>query len=385
MNHKNGIIMHDQSTMSNRFLYREIAHRICEDFQGAAKLPSERSLAEHYDCTRTTIRTALKLLQGENLLDRQPNRNKRSLVLPENDAADSAEPWTPVVALFGQEHLKDPNYMDFVAGCLERAREEKLLFTMQTIPAELGPVGSLAELHPHAKPAGYLVAGDVEDDVLMLLHRSGCPCIFMGNRLKKTRLTEIRQERHHFFECYLPEEDKYETVLRKFLSLGHSRILAVNFGRYENMVKRLYREYDKPFADFGFAEIPWSIQGALKPLQEKSAEIAEMARDYTAMLVPFGNVISFDIYMALVNAGIRIPEDLSLVYASGKPEWFVPHFKISTVFSSAWDEGANCVKELARQIRNGEPVGGVHYTEYRFMDNGTVVPPENRSTKHQKP
>lgn len=373
------MIMYDQTTMPTKFLYREIARRICEDFQGAAKLPSERDLAGRYDCTRTTVRSALKLLQGEHLLDRQPNRNKRSLVMSGEEADAPGSRWTPVVLLLGHEHLKDPNYMDFVAGCLDRARAENLLMTTQTIPEVPEAVKSLAELHPQVDPAGYLVAADVGDDVLGMLHRSGLPCIFMGDHLQKKDLGQ-----HHFFECFLPQEDKHEMVLRKFLDLGHTRILAVNFRAYEEVVRRVYRQYDKPFEDFGFVEIPWSIQGALKPLQERSAEIAEIARNYTAMWVPFGNVISFDIYMALVNAGIRIPEDLSLIYASGKPEWFVPHFKISTVFSSAWDEGATCVKELVRQIRNGEPVGGVHYTEYRFIDNGTVAPPRNISTKHKK-
>ncbi len=364
--------MHDQLVQPTNFLYKEIASQICEDFQHEPKLPSERDLAERYHCTRTTVRTALKLLQGEKLLDRQPNRNKRSLVLPEAQPSSSANRWTPAVMLLGLENLKDPNYMDFVAGSLDQARHENILLTTQTIPAngEADAITSLAELHPQAEPAGYLVGGNVTDGILKMLAQTDLPCIFMGNQL-----VSKNQGRHHFFECYLPQEDKHEVVLRKFLNLGHTRIMAVNFKNYENLVRRLYLEYELPFSDFGFFEVPWSIQGALKPLQEKSAEIAEVAKNYTAMLVPFGNVISFDIYMALVNAGIRIPEDLSLVFNSGKPEWFVPHFKISTVFSSAWDEGANCVKELARQIRNGEPTGGVHYTEYRFLDNGTIAPP----------
>ncbi len=366
--------MNDQLAPT-KFLYKEIARQICDDFQAAAKLPSERDLAERYGCTRTTIRTALKQLQGEKLLDRQPNRNKRSLVQPAAKPAVQDSRWTPAVMLLGLENLKDPNYMDFVAGCLDQARRENILLTTQTISDghELETLTALGQLHPNCEPAGYLVGGRVSDNVLKMLHQAYLPCVFMGNFLVGRNLG-----RHHFFECYLPQDDKHEVVLRKFLDLGHTRILAVNFNMYEGMVKRLYQEYGIPFSDFGFIDVPWSIQGALKPLHEKSAEIAEIAKNYTAMLVPFGNVISFDIYMALLNAGIKIPEDLSLVYASGKPEWFVPHFKISTVFSSAWDEGANCVKELARQIRNGEPVGGVHYTEYRFLDNGTIAPPRKQ-------
>lgn len=361
--------------MSTRFLYKEIARRICEDFQGAAKLPSERDLALHYDCTRTTVRTALKQLQGEKLLNRQPNHHKRSLVRQNAPSATGGTPWISAVMLLELEKLKDPNYMDFVAGCLDQARQEQILLTTQTLPQEdrMDSIRALRELHPQIEPAGYLVAGTVSREILRMLDETGLPCIFLGNQISEMGLTG-----HHFFECYLPQEDKYEMVLRKFLDLGHSRILAVNFNPYKDMVGRLYREYGLPLENFGFIEVPWSIQSALKPLQEKSAKIAETARNYTAMLVPFGNVISFDIYMALLKAGIRIPEDLSLVYASGKPEWFVPHFKISTVFSSAWDEGASCVKELKRQLLNGEPAGGIHYTEYRFLDNGTITPPRKQ-------
>ena len=367
--------MQEQLIQQGKFLYHDIAQRICEDFWKEAKLPSERNLALHYRCTRTTIRTALDLLQEKKLLTRQPKHHKRSLVHPALVTEPEPSDCSSALLLLGRENLKDPNYMDFVAGCFDQAYRENIILTTWTLPRPDEPDAPAAPpvFPASGRPDGYIVAGKVNMEFLHALHNSSLPCVFLGNQISKLRLPE-----HHFFECYLPQEDKYEMVLRKFLDLGHRRILALNFDEYRNLVQRLYDEYQLPFEDFAFVNVPWSIQSALKPLQEKSAEIARIAGNYTAMLVPFGNVIGFDIYMALIKAGIRIPEDLSLVYDSGKPEWFVPHFKISTVFSSAWDEGANCVKELKRQLLNGEPLGGIHYTEYRFLDNGTIAPPPGK-------
>ena len=75
---------------SSRFaLYRQIADRLREAIQaGATRLPTERQLAARFSVARVTVRRALDVLVGEQLISRR--RRLGTLVQQE-----SAASWRP--------------------------------------------------------------------------------------------------------------------------------------------------------------------------------------------------------------------------------------------------------------------------------------------------
>ncbi|MBE6364415.1 MAG: GntR family transcriptional regulator [Lentisphaerae bacterium] len=334
------------------------------DFCNRESIPSERELAQRYNCTRTTIRAALSLLEAQSKLSRC-KRKRKVICRLENF-------FRKIVMFVEKESLKDPNFMDFVAGCMHQASEENFVITVQIVDELLSVECFFYEMFSADKVA-YLIACDVNDDILKMLDNSGKPCVIMGCRIFKNNYTP-----KHCFEYYIAQNERNAMVLDKLLAMGHRKILTVNCEAYENVARQLYSKYNASFDDFSSINIHWSIASATKLLYAQSAEIARQARNYTALWIPFGNVVSFGIYAALVREGIKIPEELSVVTSSGRNEWFVSHFKISTVFSSAWDEGVGCVKEISRQLCNGEVVSGIHFTEYYFIDYGTLLPPNEK-------
>lgn len=356
-------MMYKPAQKTAKFLYSRVAGRICADFRDAEKLPGERELAKSYSCTRTTVRAALQLLESEKMLSGNIRRRK---IVP----ADKNNPIPEIVMVTEKEYLKDPNFMDFVAGCLNQASEQNCIVSMRVVEEMISEENFSGDILS-AKNSAFLIACDITDEALKMLDESGKPCVIMGNRIYKNHYTPS-----HCFEYYIAQTERNAMVLDKMLSLGHRKILAVNFQEYEYIARQLYQKHSVPFKEFGIANIHWSISSATKLLHKQSLEIAKTAKNYTALWIPFGNVISFGIYLALVEEGIRIPEELSVVISSGNQDWFVPHYRISNVFSSAWEEGAGCIKEIARQLRDGDPVGGIHFTEYYFIDHGTLAPPE---------
>ena len=352
------------SLQGEKFLYSKIAGMISVDFRNANHIPSERELAKRYNCTRTTIRSALKLLESQKKLS--DGRRKRVIISPLEKV------FREIVMILEKDSLKDPNFMDFVGGCMDKASEENFVITVLTVEDLLSRESFFCELLSANKVA-YLVACDMSDEMLKILDNSGRPCVIMGRRIFKNNYVPAS-----CFEYYIAQNERNAMVLDKLLSLGHRKILAVNFEVYDDIAREVYRKHGASFDDFGSVELHWSVASATKLLHSQSREVAKCARNYTALWIPFGNVISFGIYTALIAEGIKIPEDLSVVTSSGRNEWFVSHFKISTVFSSAWDEGVGCVREIARQLHNGEVVGGIHFTEYYFIDYGTVLPPDGK-------
>lgn len=357
-----------------KFLYGEIANRISQDYRNSERLPGERDLAERYHCTRTTVRTALEELRDAGKLRKLP-RSGNCLI----HAGSRTEPAVVfrktrhILLMADSNCIQDPGFMDMVAGALDCAEKSGMLLTLKLVPPpqESDQLGSLEELHPGIAMDGYIIASPIPARILHLLQYCSQPCVFMGDFPESLRL----MNKTHFYHCYLHESEKYETGLRRLLELGHRRILTVEMKRFRAMIERVYAEYGADPTDCTDIAIPFSVEIVSRDIsREKLEEIAASARRHTALIVPFGNRFGLEIYHKLLCAGFRIPEDLSVIFASGRTDHFVPVHKISTLYSSAWDEGTACVREVVHQIRNGETRSGTRYTEYQFLDYGSIAP-----------
>ncbi len=364
-----------------KFLYGEIANRITLDYRNSDRLPGERALAERYHCTRTTVRTALEELQTAGKLRKLPRSGNRLL-------HTSSQPEPPVslrktrhiLLIVDSNCIQDPGFMDMVAGALECAEKSGMLLTLKMVPPpqESDRLGSLDELHPGIAADGYVIASPVPAKILHLLQYCPQPCVFMGDYPESLRL----MSKTHFYHCYLHENEKYETGLRRLLDLGHRRILTVEMQKQRPMIEKLYAEYGLDPENCTNIPIPFPVEIAFRSIsREKLEEIVDAARRHTALIVPFGNRFGFEIYHRLLCAGFRIPDDLSVIYSSGKTDHFVPIYRISTLYSSAWDEGTACIREVVHQIQNGETRSGTRYTEYQFLDYGSLAPPKKTESR----
>jgi len=358
-----------------KFLYGEIAERITLDYRDSGELPSERDLAERYHCTRTTVRTALEELQTAGKLEKLPRSGNRLLHTSSSaETSASSKRTRHIVLIVDSNCIQDPGFMDMVAGALDCTEKSGMLLTLKMVPPppESDKIASLDELHPGIPADGYVIASPVPETILHLLQYCPQPCVFMGDYPESLRL----MRKTHFYHCYLHQSEKYETGLRRLLDLGHRRILTIEMQKQWPMVEKLYAEYGLDPKNCTNISIPFSKEIAARSLsREKLEEIVGTARRYTALMVTFGNRFGFEIYHGLLRAGFKIPDDLSIIYASGRTDHFVPVYKISTLYSSAWDEGAACIREVVHQIHNGETRSGTRYTEYQFLDYGSIAPP----------
>src|SRR5213592_4815792 len=57
-------------------------------FEGGTRLPSERELAQQFGVSRTTVREAIRVLQGEGLVDVKRGRNGGAVVISPRESRE---------------------------------------------------------------------------------------------------------------------------------------------------------------------------------------------------------------------------------------------------------------------------------------------------------
>lgn len=354
----------------NRQLYKKLALQIRHDYAAVGILPGERILAERYACTRSTIRAALSELSNDGLIETVPNRGHQ--LKKEENTPKIQRVWN-IVMFTARHSLDDPQFLDFTAAVIHQARICRINLIIREIEenTEANTVSALEQLHPGIEADAYLFAACVTERFLGFLENQFKPCVVLGEA------SFTSPEKRRFFQVCLPEGEKYRFIFKKLLDLGHRKFLLVS---PEN--RKIVDFAEQCFAENRIADAliePVIIkipEDASIPSHSEGKKVTEAVKDHTALIVPFGGATSLSIYKQLIERGIKIPEQLSLVIDSGRYEYFVRTFNINSLFSSAWEEGVSCIDELERQLRTGELRFGCKMSNYQYIEGTTVAAPE---------
>jgi DNA-binding transcriptional regulator YhcF (GntR family) len=347
-------------------LFKKIAEQICLDYQSTEKLPSERALAQHYACTRRTIRTALQELQSRNCLVSDARKGHR-LVQSQRKVVETRNlPWN-IVMLLANKQLQDQNFLDLIGGAISAAAKHKINLIIREFPnhSTWPKTVSPKQLHEGIEADAYFLTYAPEP-MRDFLENQFKPCVVLG-------IHEVVEEieNRRFIEVHIPQLEKAFMVLEKLLALGHRRYLYVDFpldvAKLEDFA--LSKGYKGcMFKNVRLPHTPDSSAvraGTLKT-------VLQALNDQTAMIIHAGGATHYNIFYQLVKTGIDIPRRLSMVLDSGRFDWLTSVCNVATVFSSAAGEGKACIDELATQLESGSLRFGGRFSSYQFLPNETI-------------
>ncbi|MDD3663382.1 MAG: substrate-binding domain-containing protein, partial [Candidatus Pacebacteria bacterium] len=191
-------------------------------------------------------------------------------------------------------------------------------------------------------------------------------------------------QRGRFTQVLLPVETVYRQVAQNLFNMGHQKVLLVFRGSEDVFSDQVGSAFEREIAarkssdfcvDSYYANLDFEHFQTKKDVYQAAEKIiGKLDESYSALVVMSGDYFGFSVWKHLLESRISIPEELSLVVASGRHDLFVELFEITTVFTDAWQEGFACAKEIARQIGSNVIEGGVKYSEYRYIQRKTVAP-----------
>jgi DNA-binding transcriptional regulator YhcF (GntR family) len=351
-----------------KIFYKELADQILADYAPGGSLPGERILAERYVCTRSTVRAALKKLTETGHLKSSP-RQGHSIVGVKEVVREKRMPCN--IVMFTERHkLDDQNFLDFVAGVIHQSKEKKLNLVIREIDENLeaATAADLEQFHDGIEADGYLLAGCASERLRAFLENVFKPCVVLG-------VTGVSLPvKRRFMEVCLPRAEHFNFVFKKLFDMGHRKILSVS--NPSNDILDIAEKYIRDNAltgysvDVLFSNLP---KDAATPCFNTAEEVFAGIKGHTALFLPFGGATALAIYRTLLESGIRIPEDLSLIVECGRYDYFAKVFDIDHIYSSAWEEGCACIDELALQFSSGKIRFGSKTSNYIYVGGSSLA------------
>ncbi len=356
-------------------LYKKVAEQICRDYVAEPTLPGERQLAERYACARTTIRLALKELQLASRLESSARTGHR-LIGPAGDVtpASSVSPvpartvWN-VVMLVGSWQLVDQNFLNFVAGVLEAARQHPVNLVTRVVDEnrDLSGVTSLALLHPGIEADAYILTS-LSEKLRGFAENQLKPCVVLGSSG-----TLEPDDRRRFVQILQPSRERVQSLLQLLQRHGHRKILAVvpSALLHEDLTATLqcHPEWE---LDCDIVDVTLNHDSTTVAPGVAEAVYARLQR-HTALLLFFGGASSLAVYRKLTAAGIEIPRRLSLVADSGRFDYYIRVCGIASVYFDTREEGRSCIEELLRQLQTGQLNFECRIAGHCFHPGHTIV------------
>jgi DNA-binding LacI/PurR family transcriptional regulator len=256
-------------------------------------LPSERILSDMFNVNHLTLRKALRLLELENLIYKEPSRGNFVGIRP---------PLSRKTGLVGFIFPDDEVFY-------------------YKIFAELEKFFSEAGLHPIVHITNNIK--EKEEKILNFMIESGAEALIAApnsqcaGKYRELKIPVI------FFDLFIPGlnipriiSDDYEgaeKVTEHFVSLGHSRIAHIS-GAYEHTSELRLKGYLDALKKHGI-EVPEKYIKCKESSREwgyyAAKELIAMKRPPTAVLC--GNdTIAAGVFRFFSSKGIRVPEDCSL-------------------------------------------------------------------------
>ncbi|WP_176012199.1 substrate-binding domain-containing protein [Victivallis sp. Marseille-Q1083] len=352
------------------FLFQEIAERICNDFAHHKVLPAERTLAEKYICARSTIRSAIQYLRDSNLISTSsPKGHVLNHATIRQQLERRRNTGINIVLFTVGKGLQDPHQCDMLAGAIHQASVENVNLVIRQITETnlIDKVASLSYLHPGIKADGYIITGEQSVKLHKFLESSMVPCVALGWYREYAAL-----KRSRFVDFRLNDREVLTAALQKFWDFGHEKIMiACNSTMLGKLVEEIFQDHHRPFSDDLLITFTTTTHaGSIN--HSNINTIVRQAGHYTGLLVTFGYINALAIYHELRKAGIRIPEDLSVMMFGGSFDFYARILDLARIDTNANAEGEACVREVVEQIRLGELRYGSYFSPYAFIDGSSM-------------
>ncbi len=214
---------------------------------------------------------------------------------------------------------------------------------------------------------GFLfVPARSEPDAVRSILRQKVPVVVLDRRVPGAEVDVVRSN---------SEAGAYE-LTRHLITLGHRQIAMLSGPQNVSSAQERLDGYKRALTEAGLTvEERWIREGEYT-VDSGYAVAGQLLleSELPTALLGANNFIALGAMRAIREAGLRIPDDISVTCVDDIPDWLVGEPFLTVAAQSPYDIGIQATKLLLRQIR--EP--GVHSVEEIVLPTELIV---RRSTK----
>lgn len=251
-------------------------------------------------------------------------------------------------------------------GIQRRARELGIPLTV----AIVGPAG-FNQADSSGDPSGYLLLSMQREDFVQTLHDRGIPAVIVNGREPLMRLDAVAPANgtggylgaHHLIE------------------LGHERILTLTHSERPTIRDRL-RGSQRAIREAGL-HVDEDLVEEIEVLRTDTAYRAVKRRlesrggaDFTAVQC-FNDACAFGAIAALSEAGLSVPQDVSIVGFDDISMAALNSVPLTTIRVESEDIGARAVSRLVERIRLQDELATYTETAVRLVVRSSTAPARN--------
>lgn len=335
--------------------YEKLAALIAKDIQqkkdrGTYRLPSERKIAEQFDCSRVTVRAALDRLAAEGLISRFPGRGTYAVDLPGASAkeADASTRLTHIgLLVFNRSCIGA--YADLMDGLRKGLPEEKWVVSVWQPQSGTNVPQIMAGAMEQCD--GLVVAGDFSQEDLTWVIKQRKPMVVIGlagDDLLSAVGTKSVQVFHD-------ERAAYMRAVEYLWSLGY-RKPAILMGsahkayldRYEGFKDALRSFGQNPDDHLAVTVDPEEVH--VDPTEEQILAAAEkmidQAGEFDSVITP-----SFFEFIQAANAkGMSVGKDFAIVGETSCSDRLAQQFGITELRNDHIQLGKLAAEKLITQF-----------------------------------
>jgi LacI family transcriptional regulator len=297
--------------------------------------------------------TRRRVLQAARRLHYRPNAIARGLKLAETGALGLLVP-----------SLRNPVFADIIHGAFRRAAERGFVVLLVEDTGDVEAQRAYRSLVEEGRIDGVLVASArAGSSVLERLGTGAFPSVFLNRR-------QIGSGRN----VAMREEDAGRIAAERFLELGHRRLgqlaglseLDTAQRRMAGFVETAAREGIKP-------EV---VRASYEEADARAAMRELLALDPRPTAIFISNLNqAIGAVAAVRDAGVRVPEELSLIACDDDPIIDFLEPLLTTIRMPLAELGAAAVDALLAQIDGGEPEDVVVPVAPELVERDSTAPP----------
>jgi DNA-binding LacI/PurR family transcriptional regulator len=318
-----------------RLLAQQLRRQITSgELASGDQLPTFAKMRSEHSVTSTTIERVYSLLEQEGLIVRQQGRGT---FVAEQKRKSTGK----IGVLLRTYSLTNPYEMDLISGLRHEARKsgtEILLLNEEENSVEAGKV----------------------DGVLMCCNVAEALAINLPEGLPHGLLLERSAD----FTSIVPDDfEGAKMITRHLLELGHTKIAFLFHDCSDSITPQRIAGYQAAHREYGVDVVTRHLRAFQKAGEDDYRDKGELAMkkwladDWRELgctaLFAQNDVIAIGAISALQSAGLRVPQDVSVVGFDGTAISTLCTPRLTTVKVPLRDIGVRAVKVLLEQIHGG--------------------------------
>jgi GntR family transcriptional regulator, arabinose operon transcriptional repressor len=313
-------------------------------YRPGRRFPSERVLAREFGVSRTSVRETMAQLISDGILTRTVGRGAFVTDRGKTNAAAMPEPMRHLGFWISTKlfNFVQSGYTRILTSAAEASRVRGYLLQFHAVNELDQPLEAVFAGDISSRAAGNLVVGGLNRLVLDRLRKLPSPLLLVDLLVSDETADSVR----------IDYAGGTRQALEHLAALGHRTIGFIGFPNsqkyeaYWQSLEALKLQYNPRFAQF--LSISDLVPGALAGYNSMQKLIAGH-RLPTALLVT-NDVVVLGVMQALANAGIRVPDKISVV---GYDDLGLSARPLTTIQADLTEVGRLSANVLIDRIQNG--------------------------------